>query len=107
MNEQKKEFPEGHFISMWIGIGMAIFGGIGIPLSIVLKMPGLIGVGPAIGVAFGSGIGASIEARKKKEGLIRPLTNKERNTRKNLILGGILILVVGIGLLIWLIATRP
>jgi hypothetical protein len=106
MKEQKKQYPEGHFVGMWIGIGMAIFAGLGIPLSIILKTPGLVGIGPAIGVAFGSGIGASIEAKKKKDGLIRPLTDKEKKTRKNLILGGIMILVIGVGLFLWLFFSR-
>lgn len=63
-------------------IGIAIFSGLGIPLSIILKNPGLIGIGPAIGVAFGLAIGSSIESKYKKEGKIRPLTEDEKRKEK-------------------------
>jgi len=52
MKENNKEYPEGHFVGMWMGIGVAIFSGLGIPLSIATGNPGLIGIGPAIGVAL-------------------------------------------------------
>jgi len=35
MEENNKLYPEGHFVWMWMGIGVAMFSGIGIPLSIV------------------------------------------------------------------------
>jgi len=101
MEENNKKYPEGHFVGMWIGIGMAIFSGLGIPLSIALEAPGLIGIGPAIGVAFGAGIGSSIEARHKKEGNIRPLTAKEKKNRKNLVIAGIATLLIGVVLLLF------
>ena len=50
MSDKNEKYPEGHFIGMWIGIGIAIFSGVGIPISIALKTPGLMGIGPAIGV---------------------------------------------------------
>jgi hypothetical protein len=101
METENKQYPEGHFVGMWIGIGMVLFAGIGIPLSIVLENPGFFGIGPAIGVAFGAGIGASIESKKKKEGLIRPLTAKEKKTRKNLVIAGLIFLMVGVALLLY------
>ncbi|MDD4898811.1 MAG: hypothetical protein PHY70_05475, partial [Methanocellales archaeon] len=61
--EKNKTYPEGHFVGMWMGIGIAIFSGFGIPLSIATGNPGFMGIGPAIGVAFGLAIGSSIEAK--------------------------------------------
>jgi len=92
MEENNKKYPEGHFVWMWMGIGIAIFSGIGIPLSIVSENPGLIGIGPAIGVAFGLAVGSSIEARYQKEGKIRPLSEKEKKRKKIGITAGIVIL---------------
>jgi len=43
---------------------------------------GLIGIGPAIGVAFGLALGSSIEAKYKKEGKIRLLTEEEKKRKK-------------------------
>jgi len=102
MENKDKEYPEGHFIGMWIGIGIAIFSGIGIPLSIISKSPAFIGIGPALGVSIGVAIGSSIEAKYKKDGKIRPLNDKERQVRKNLIITGIAILIIGIGIAILL-----
>ena len=92
MEENNKKYPEGHFVGMWMGAGIAIFSGIGIPLSIVSENPGLIGIGPAIGVAFGLAVGSSIEARYQKEGKIRPLSEKEKKRKKIGITAGIVIL---------------
>ncbi|GAH91318.1 unnamed protein product, partial [marine sediment metagenome] len=36
----------------------------------------------ALGVAFGLAIGSSIEAKHKKEGRIRPLTEEKKKRRK-------------------------
>ena len=60
MNNDVMKYPEGHFLGLWMGIGVAIFSGIGIPLSIVTESPGLIGIWPAMGVAFGLAIGQTI-----------------------------------------------
>jgi hypothetical protein len=96
MDEKVKKYPEGHFIGMWIGIGIAIFSGFGIPLSIVTGNPGFIGIGPALGVSIGIAIGQSIENKHKQEGRIRPLTEIEQKKKKNAIFAGILILTVGV-----------
>jgi hypothetical protein len=96
MDKNKEKYPEGHFVGMWMGIGIAIFSGIGVPLSVALKMPGLIGIGPAIGVAFGLALGQSIESKHKKEGKIRPLTEDEKKKRKRLVYAGISVLVLGL-----------
>jgi hypothetical protein len=92
MEENNKQYPEGHFVWMWMGIGVAIFSGIGIPLSIASENLGFMGIGPAIGVAIGLAVGSSIEARYKKEGKIRPLSEKEKKRQKIGITAGIVIL---------------
>ena len=96
MKENNKKYPEGHFVGMWMGIGTAIFSGLGIPLSIAAGNTGLIGIGPALGVVFGLAIGSSIEAKHKKEGKIRPLTEEEKKRKKIGIIVGIVILSVGV-----------
>ncbi|NIO22324.1 MAG: hypothetical protein GTN76_16750, partial [Candidatus Aenigmarchaeota archaeon] len=48
MEKDDEKYPEGHFVGMWMGIGIALFSGIGVPLSIALKIPGLMGIGPAL-----------------------------------------------------------
>jgi hypothetical protein len=96
MNDKIKKYPEGHFLGMWMGIGIAIFSGLGIPLSIATENPGFIGIGPALGVAVGLAIGQSIENKHKQEGRIRPLTESEKKRKKNAVFGGIVILALGV-----------
>ena len=91
-----KKYPEGHFVGMWTGIGIAIFTGVGVPLSIATKNPGLIGIGPALGAAFGISVGSGIEAKYKKEGKIRPLTEKEKRLKKIAVTSGIILLILGV-----------
>ena len=100
MKGNDEKYPEGHFIGMWLGIGIAIFSGMGVPLSIALKSPALIAIGPAIGLAFGLALGTSIEAKHKKEGKIRPLTEKEKKSRKILLWSVILIGIIGFVILL-------
>lgn len=96
MEENNKTYPEGHFVGMWMGIGVAIFSGLGIPLSIATGNTGLIGIGPAIGIAFGLAIGSSIEAKYKKKGKIRSLTEEEKKRKKIGIIAGIVVLSLGV-----------
>ena len=103
MGNNEKKYPEGHFLGMWMAIGIAIFSGLGIPLSFVTKNPGLIGIGPAIGVAFGLAIGQSIENKYKLEGKIRPLTESEQKRKKMVVLAGIAILALGVLLFVLLL----
>jgi hypothetical protein len=103
MDSTDKRYPEGHFTRMWIGLGIAIFSGCGIPLSIATNNYGFIGIGPAIGVAVGSGIGQSIENKYKKEGKIRPLSESEIKNKKYASGAGIIMLTLGIITLIILL----
>ena len=102
MDDKDKKYPEGHFLGMWMGIGIAIFSGLGIPLSIATENPGFIGIGPALGVGFGLAIGQSIENKYKKEGRIRPLTESEKKKKKNAVFAGLIILTLGLLLFILL-----
>ena len=93
---EKKKYPEGHFVGMWTAIGIAIFSGVGIPLSIVTKNIAFIGIGPALGVAIGISIGQSVENKYKKQGKIRPLTKKERQGKEIAVYAGIGALILGV-----------
>ena len=95
MKQNDTKYPEGHFVGMWMGICIAIFSGSGITLSIALKIPGLIGIGPAVGAAFGLALGQSIESKCKREGKIRPLTEDERRKRKRIVIAGISFCILG------------
>jgi len=91
-----KKYPEGHFVGIWMGIGIAIFSGINIPLSIATQNYGLIGIGPALDVAFGLSIGQAIENKYKKEKKIRPLTEEEKKRKKIAVMAGLAILTLGV-----------
>lgn len=93
---KNQKYPKGHFLGMWMGLSIAIFTGIGIPLCIISNNFGLIGIGPGIGVAIGFAIGQSIENKYQKEGRIRPLTAAEIKRRKIAVAGGITILTLGV-----------
>lgn len=96
MDSKEEEYPEGHFIGLWMGIGIAIFSGIGIPLSIITDNPGLIGIGPAIGVGFGISIGQIMENKYKQQGKIRARSDVESKRNKIAVFIGIIILVIGL-----------
>jgi len=100
MKENDKKYPEGHFVKMWMGIGVAIFSGIGIPLSVATGNIPFIGIGPALGIVFGLALGQSIEVKYKKEGRIRPLTKEEKNRKRILVLAGIAVLIIGVIILL-------
>ncbi len=95
-DKSEKKYPEGHFIGMWMGLGIAIFSGFGIPFSIMTNNYAFIGIGPAIGVAFGLSIGQGIENKFKKQGKIRPLTEIEKRKRNIAIIVGIALLTLGV-----------
>jgi hypothetical protein len=79
-----------------MAIGIALGSGIGIPIGIAVGNPGLFGIGLPIGLAIGAAIGSSIQAKYQKEGRIRPLTSKEKETEKKLVVMGIALVVIGI-----------
>lgn len=95
-SDTNKTYPKGHFTGMWMGIGIAIFSGIGVPISFITGNPGLMGIGPAIGIAIGISIGQGIERKYEKEGRIRPLNNEEIARKKRMLIIASALLVLGI-----------
>jgi hypothetical protein len=102
-NKHDKKFPKGHFVGIWMGIGLAMFAGLGVPLSVATGNTGLIGLGPAMGLVFGTIIGQIVEKNKDSQGLIRELTPAERRSRSYAILAGLVILVAGMVIFIALL----
>ena len=96
MATEENKYPEGHFTGMWMGIGIAIFSGIGVPIAIATENMAFMGIGPAMGVAFGLSIGAGIEEKYKKQGKIRPLTEAEQKRKKLVVLAGRIMLLLGV-----------
>lgn len=94
MKNEKTTYPEGYFVNKWMGIGMVIFAGLGVPLSIATGNEGLIGIGPAMGMSVGIAIGASLEEKYKKQGLIVPDSEKGSRKRK----AAIAITIIGIAI---------
>jgi nitrogen fixation protein FixH len=82
MKKTEQMYPKGHFTGRWMGIGIAIFSGVGVALSVALKNDTLFAIGPGIGVAFGLAIGQAIENKYEKAGQIRPLTAAEKRKQK-------------------------
>jgi len=93
MEDTNKKYPEGHFVRRWMVMGIVIFSVLGIPLAIVTDNPGMLGIGPALGFPFGLAIGLSIEAKYKKEGKIRPLTEEEKKRKKIAVIAGVVTLL--------------
>jgi hypothetical protein len=54
-----------HYMGLGMAIGMAMFAPLGIVLSIVTDNPGLLGIGPAVGVSIGVAIGEHLHKRSK------------------------------------------
>ncbi len=95
-DKKNKQYPEGHFVGLWMGIGIALFSGLGIAIGVVMENYAFIGIGPAIGVAFGLPVGQAIENKHKEQGNIRPLSDKEKRTRKNALLLGLGLFLLGV-----------
>lgn len=96
MDSEDKTYPEGHFVGIWMSIGIMIFSVFGILFSIITESSYLIGVGPALGVGFGLAIGQGIENKYKEKGLIRPLNETEKRNKKYAVFAGIVILTLGV-----------
>ena len=95
MKIEKKKYTEGHFVGMCMAIGVAVFAALGLYLGSTFKKSNYITMGPAIGVLVGLVVGRSIESKYKLEGRIRPLSDKEKNRKKVLVLIGVLLLFLG------------
>ena len=92
----QEQHPEGHYVNMWMCIGIAIFSGLGVLLGIITHDYTFFGIVPGLGVAFGLAIGQVIENKYKKEGKIRPLTEDEKRLKKMAISAGIVLLILGV-----------
>lgn len=106
MEKGDRKYPEGHFVGMWIGIGIAVFAGIGVTVGIATNHAGMMSIFPALGVAIGVAVGSGLEAKYKKAGLIRPLTEKEEKNKKRAVWFGIGFLVLGILIFLLLLMSR-
>jgi 4-hydroxybenzoate polyprenyltransferase len=71
------KYPRGHYMGQGLAIGIAI----GIPIALILDN---IFYGYIIGLVLGTFLGSRNE--KKHENELRPLTPKERDLRKKMIL---------------------
>ena len=63
-DENQKEELSQHYHRRGMGIGMALFMPFGVILWLLLGNPGMLGVGPALGISIGIAIA---EAMYKKE----------------------------------------
>lgn len=106
MPNEKKQYPEDHFLGVGMAIGIAIFSGVGVAISTSTGNPGLIGIGPAIGIPLGLAIGKSMEEKHRKKGMIRPLTEAEKKNREKGKIIGIITIVIGLLAFISLIGFR-
>lgn len=86
--------PKGHYI----GLGMAIGVALGIPIGFVLDMPEM---SVTIGVPLGLAIGIAWEEKNKDK--LRPLTEKEEEMRRKMVL--YLVGTLILGLLVFLAFT--
>lgn len=101
MSEQKT-YPPGH----WISLGMSIGMGFGIPFGLLLgqvmgKMPVGFALGPAFGVTIGTAVGSYLEAENRDK--IRPLTAEEEKSRRPRVILGVIFLIVGAALFMYLL----
>lgn len=94
IEENDKKYPKGYFLNLWMGICIAVFSGVGIPIAIISKNFAFIGIGPAIGVSVGIAIGQGIENKHDKEGRIRALSREEKRNAKRMVMLGIAFLFV-------------
>ena len=63
-DDQQNEELKQHYQRKGMGIGMVLFMPFGVILWLLLDNPGLLGVGPALGISIGIAIG---EAMYKKD----------------------------------------
>lgn len=81
------KYPEGHWMSIGLCIGIAI-GCIPSLLGLLFdEMSSFVAIGPAIGCGLGFAIGSALERKHKDE--LRPLTMEEQRFRSWLALFGL------------------
>lgn len=77
-------------------IGIVLFTGFGVALAITTDNLGLLGVGPALGVAIGIAIGKGMADRARREGRLAaavPAAGRQEPTaqRQRRLLGGLVV----------------
>ena len=97
----KNQYREGHFMGIGMLIGIAIFMPFGFVIWVVTDNPGMIGIGPALGVAIGISIGTALE--KKYNPNPRPLTIEEKRMIKMSVFAGVIMLLLGAVAFLWLL----
>jgi hypothetical protein len=97
MTTDERRFPEGHF--KWKGVAIGFF--LGVLCGIIIVGPAYMGLVGAAGMCVGLGVGSAMEARHRRSGMMRPLTEEEsRRRRVGLTMGvgsAIVLLVVVLG----------
>ena len=101
IEKKQKSYRKGHFMGIGIAIGMILFLPFGAVFWILLDNPGMIGIGPAMGMAVGVSIGAALE--KKYNPNPRPPTAEEKKIIKRFVFIGIITLLAGVALFLWIL----
>ena len=66
--KQERQSPDEqkqHYLGKGMGIGLALFIPFGVALWLVLDNPGMLGLGPALGVSIGIALGEAMYKKKK------------------------------------------
>ncbi len=100
MGKKNKKYPEGHFIGLWMLLGLLF----GLPFAFAFGGTQFVGVGFSIGACFGLIMGFVMETKYKKEGKIRPLTNDEKKKRKIAEIVGIVAVIVALAIFLYLVS---
>lgn len=94
--ETKKQYPKGHYTTMGIAVGAIVFGALGFIICMITDNMGLLGVGPSVGIPIGLIFGQILEGRKQREGMVRELTEHEKQRQRVAIFVGIAFAFLGI-----------
>lgn len=69
LEKELKLVRKGHYKTMWLALGMAIFGvPLGVAFGFAMNNLGLLGVGIPIGMAIGIALGAGMDAKALSSG---------------------------------------
>ena len=93
---KSKQFPKGHFVNKWMGIGMGVFTVAFFPVLIAMDKVNFIALLPAFGMSIGLSIGFSIEKKQERLGNIRPLNEEEKKRKRIGVIIGLALLIAGL-----------